>query len=352
MKFHKKTGLAQIRLMLLALLFCIFPQLSNLHAQIHDLDTMKQDFVLKTKRIIIPGYPDAFNPSIVRWQNKLLMSFRYRDPLTQSTDQIALVWLDANFNPTSQPVLLQRNFEITCGSSNAQDPRLIIVNKKLYVVYSNIVTNGLTCVGRMIAAEVYQTNNNFLIYDPTPFLFFDGENINKKEKNWTPFSYNNKLYLAYSINPHIIFTPSFILDSCTTVASTQANINWPWGQLRGGSQALLVNGQYLSFFHSVKALQSVQSGGKLMTHYFMGAYTFDPAPPFALNAISPHPIVAKAFYNGPMYVNWEPLCEVFPCGYVFDANNIYVTYGRQDHECWVVTLDKAGLLNSLQPVSQ
>ncbi len=115
---------------------------------------------------------------------------------------------------------------------------------------------------------------------------------------------------------------------------------------------MLVDGQYIAFFHSVKAIQSVQSGGKLMTHYFMGAYTFNSSPPFQLTALSPHPIVANTFYQGLMYVTWEPLREIFPCGYIYDDNNFYVTYGRQDHECWVVTLDKVGLLNSLKSVVQ
>ncbi|MBM3184500.1 MAG: hypothetical protein FJZ64_04265, partial [Chlamydiae bacterium] len=66
------------------------PEYSNLL----DLETMRQDFVLETKWIRIPGYPDAFNPSILRWQGKLLMCFRTYHPETRSTHHIALVHLN------------------------------------------------------------------------------------------------------------------------------------------------------------------------------------------------------------------------------------------------------------------
>jgi hypothetical protein len=57
----------------------------------------------------------------------------------------------------------------------------------------------------MIVAEVSQNGNSFEISAPTPYLFFDGEDINRKEKNWVPFAYENNLYLGYSINPHTIY---------------------------------------------------------------------------------------------------------------------------------------------------
>ena len=41
-----------------------------------DLEKKPQDFVLETIKISVPDYPHAFNPSIIRWQGRLLMSFR------------------------------------------------------------------------------------------------------------------------------------------------------------------------------------------------------------------------------------------------------------------------------------
>lgn len=40
-----------------------------------DLEKMAQDYVLEVKQLYIPDYPTACNASIVRWQDKLILSF-------------------------------------------------------------------------------------------------------------------------------------------------------------------------------------------------------------------------------------------------------------------------------------
>ena len=41
-----------------------------------DLDALTEEFIIETKKIEIPDFPYAFNPSIVRWGDFILMSFR------------------------------------------------------------------------------------------------------------------------------------------------------------------------------------------------------------------------------------------------------------------------------------
>ena len=120
--------------------------------------------------------------------------------------------------------------------------------------------------------------------------------------------------------------------------------------LRGGTPGLLIDKEYLAFFHCSKGMATQQSEGKMMTHYFMGAYTYSASPPFALTRVSPKPIIGKNFYNGPMHNTWKPLRVVFPCGFVFDQKHIWIVYGRQDHETWVVKLDRNAFFKSLVPV--
>ena len=326
--------------------------LFSLHAvEIHDLLKMKQDFVLETKQIKIPGYQDAFNPSIVRWKGELLMCFRIRDPITLSSDQIGLVTLDEDFNPKGSPTVLQRNREFLLRPSRAQDPRLIIINENLFVVYSNIIELNGQPVRRMFSGQIQFNNSGFIVEAPEPLLYFTDENPNRPEKNWVPFEYDKIMLMAYSIQPHRVLLPWPSVGYCETVGDTLGNFKWNWGTIRGGTPALKVDNNYLAFFHSLKGIVSVQSNEVMMTHYFIGAYTFDPEPPFAVNAVSPHPIVGNSFYQGPMYKTWKPLRVVFPGGYVFDENFIWIVYGRQDHESWVVKLDKNKLLESLVPVN-
>jgi len=82
----------------------------------------------------------------------------------------------------------------------------------------------------------------------------------------------------------------------------------------------------------------------------MGAYLFEPNPPFNITHVSPNPIVYNDFYKGKRYRTWKPLHVIFPAGIIDNKDYIWVSYGKQDHECWVVKFDKKKLLNSLQPI--
>jgi len=83
----------------------------------------------------------------------------------------------------------------------------------------------------------------------------------------------------------------------------------------------------------------------------MGAYIFGLHPPFTIDRMSPVPIVAKSFYNGVPHKTWKPLLVVFPGGIIVEKDFIWVAYGRQDHESWVVKFDKKKLYKSLEPVA-
>ena len=38
-----------------------------------------------------------------------------------------------------------------------------------------------------------------------------------------------------------------------------------------------------------------------------------------------------------------------PCGFIANSDYIWVTLGRQDHEIWIIKLDKFKLMQSLVP---
>lgn len=46
-----------------------------------NLEDIAHDYVLETKQIMLPQYPHAFNPSIVRWRGKILLSFQSRSTI-------------------------------------------------------------------------------------------------------------------------------------------------------------------------------------------------------------------------------------------------------------------------------
>lgn len=336
----------------------VFSLFSDEPERFVNLEENAQDFVLEIKKLEIPGYPIAFNPSIIPWGDRFLMNFRnIPDRRQPFTSYIGLVILDQNFNPISEPQLLDMRGATNPAPSRCEDGRFIYVGDKLYLVYSDNPEPKISKGGfRMYVAEVEYDGALFRLKTPECLSRYEGESREIREKSWVPFDYKGNLLLGYSLVPHLIFRP--LLDGtgqCETVASTIGSIAWDWGILRGGTAALLGvtdNGDYLSFFHSSKKMATTHSEGQHILHYFIGAYTFSPEPPFGITKISPTPIIGKNFYEGPVHKHyWHRLRVVFPGGYFFDENFIWMAYGRQDHEIWIAKLDRRKLLESLVPVT-
>lgn len=316
-----------------------------------DIEKLAQDYVIETKRIHIPGYPNAFNAGIVRWRGRLLLSFRnIPNPKSPYTSYLGVVWLNEDFAPVSSPQILCTQIPDSLAPSRAEDARLLAVGDKLFMVYSDNPEEKISKGGfRVYIAQLQQDGELFTVSHVECLRHYPGESRQVREKSWVPFEYQGQLLLAYSLIPHLIFQPLLGLESCVTVATSNQPIGFDWGILRGGTPALQLNDtEYLAFFHSVKPMATQHSENKNILHYFIGAYTFSREPPFEILRASHEPLVATGFYSPPFYKPyWHPIRAVFPCGYVMDENFIWVAYGRQDHECWVIKLDKAKLLASL-----
>lgn len=333
-----------------------------------DLENGIQDFVLETKRIEIPGHPNAFNPSIIRWQGHLLMSFReipsyfsvylpcfprsFFNHLSSETSLIGIMQLDDDFNPIgkAQMLYLDAYHHLKSACTRSEDARLFSIQERLYITYSDNKEEAFSDGGfRVYVAELHFDGNQFSVGHSECLSQFEGESKHRREKNWVPFEYASNLFMAYSLTPHRILQPLLGTGQCETAFLSQGAVEWEWGDLRGGTPAQLIDSyQYLAFFHSSKMMSTIHSAEKNSLHYFMGAYTFSSSPPFNITRTSPEPIVGPGFYNGNAYEPyWKPVQVIFPCGYIFDDQSIWVAYGRQDHEIWIVKLNKTGLLHSL-----
>ena len=287
----------------------------------------------------IPGYPTACNPSITRWHNDYVLSFDAYLENEKMPDRMGLVWLDSDFNVISEPQILPIK-------NTWQDPRLIPIGDRLYIVFNGSVEMGTR---RTFVSEVFDDQGHLSIGDAESLLDFHGMKKDVAERNWVPFVYSDKLLLAYSLMPHRILYPVLGTQTCEEFSSTDAAFTWGWGSPRPGTTALLDGDHYLGFFHSSKVMATIHSGGKPLQHYFIGAYTFEANPPFAVTSVSPAPIVAENFYHGPEYKMVKPMLVVFPCGFVFNDRYVWVVYGKQDHEVWVMKIDKEKMYKTLIP---
>lgn len=124
-----------------------------------------------------------------------------------------------------------------------------------------------------------------------------------------------------------------------------------WGEIRGGTPALLIEGQYLAFFHS-----SFEDRAGIKW-YTMGAYTFAKEPPFSMMRISSAPIVFEGIYETALCSAAHPgVRSIYPMGFVREKTDvsdlIHLSCGENDSAIKIVTFDTERLLNSLEVVKK
>lgn len=311
-----------------------------------NLEDLASDIVLDHFVIQIPDYPKIYgNPSMVRWDGRILMSFRYlNNPDTEWHSKIGLVWLNDDFQIISPAELLDTRVHNPHIPSRSEDARLAVIGDRLFITYNDSFGGWDDGVRRVCLAELKHDGSRFYTASIDILENYPGEHRHW-EKNWMPFDYYGTLLLVYSISPNRIYLPYIGLGSCDLVSETHAALSWDYGELRGGTPAILVDGEYLSFFHSYRMMSSQQSNGHHTFHYFFGAYTFSPKVPFGITRVSQTPIAGRGLYS---YRGGKKV--VYPGGFVYDENYIWLVCGRDDCEICMVKIDKKGLMNSLKPV--
>ncbi len=295
------------------------------------------------------------NPSIIEVGDRYLLAFRV--PRSKNVSEIGAVYLDKTFRVEGHAVLLTLRTETGNTCMSAEDPRLVRVGKKIYLLFNAEprASQGKGVLRRMYLAEIQADQN--AIYAKTALQLKDRQTSDKelREKNWVPFCYDNTLLLAYQINPHRIIKPNLMSGVCQTVYNTRRKIEWNYSTpgalfpLRGGSPGVRVDGQYLAFFHSAEWNASPLSRGTKNHHYYTGAYTFSASPPFSVQKISPRPFRGNGFYQKTSDGNGKVV--TYPGGFIVDGKFIYLAYGLNDESLCIAKLEKNQLFKSLQQLS-
>jgi predicted GH43/DUF377 family glycosyl hydrolase len=320
--------------------------------RIEPLDTSNQ-IVTATKRIHLDNCPGAYNPSIIRYQDGYLMSFRWSPNRIEFPwiSFIGIVLLDDSFEVISKPELLDTRWSNDATPSQAEDARIIDIDGKIYVIYNDnmdIVFPNTWERRDMYMAEILIENDQVTLLEPIKLLYEAKYRSMPWQKNWNPFIWKNQLLLSYSINPHEVLVPDLQTGACQRLSETEKyHINWDFGGLRGGTPAVLVDGEYLSFFHSGEIKRTPCSDMYDIWHYYMGACTYGAEPPFELKKISNKPIDAVGFYT---YSHYSKRV-IYPGGFVLDGENIYLSYGKDDAEMWIATINLAKLKASMVDVN-
>lgn len=308
--------------------------------------------VIAQKQLIFEDFPDAYNPSFIKVEQGYLLSFRYSPDRYSNgwLSYIGIVLLDENFEPIIQPQILNTRTKNSKTQSQSEDARIFTYQGRIFLTYNdNTEINYTSYSDRrdIFIAELTLSNNQFKLSPPIK-LFYENKQHVLWQKNWVPFEWDKKLLITYSINPHEILYVNLTNGVCYPCYDSSASIDWEFGPLRGSTPPILVDGEYLAFFHSGIITDSYASWGWEIWHYFMGAYTFSKDPPFALTAISPHPIIAENFYTQSSHEKRV----IFPGGMVASGPHLYVAYGKDDYEIWIATIDKNALKKDLKPICE
>lgn len=317
-------------------------------------ESIVNDAIINTRDIVIPGYKDAYNPSLIPFEDGYLLSFRVKYYNLKTyinkiwnvrTSHIGLVKLNKKLEICEKPYLLEITSYSDHLSNSAQDARLFKIGERILLFFNDYGSTRHRSSYSLYVVELLEKEGKFQAKERATLLKYD--NMLSIEKNWTPFLSEDKLYLIYSTQPHLILQPNLETGICQRIASTQLPFSWNWGEIRGGTPAYPAEGGLLTFFHSSQELPAASFfGKKIGRNYAMGAYLFENSFPFTIKKITSFPIGSVEDY-----MNKNRRKVIFPAGMVIDDHLIHVVWGKNDTGICLSTFDKEKLLSSMAKLS-
>lgn len=270
--------------------------------------------IIADKQIHIPKAPTAFNPSLIRWKNQWLLSFRV-------DSYLGLIYLNDQLEPQGEPQIFD--------DREREDGRLFIYNEKIYICFNSPAGRRR----KIFTAEITENNQLFTLSSSKELSY----QSHRVEKNWSPFPNKDKLFFLYQSLPlRVISFDQSNRGEEYPSHSPFSHRCWTYGNIRGGTPAIqLSENEYLTFFHS-----SIRTDTSVT--YYMGAMIINNSHPFKILKLSCEPFISDSFYSP---TNQRQI--IFPGGLFAYENILYVSYGKNDCESWILQLDSQKLLDSL-----
>ena len=306
--------------------------------------------ILQTKEISIPGYPGAYNPSLIPCEDGYLLSFRVKKYDVASwlkkiknvrTSYLGLVKLDRHFQICEKPYLLDiYSYASDQISHSAQDARLFQMDGKTLLIFNDYGDSFHRHNYKLYCVELIQQSGKWKPQGAALPLNYEKQIT--IEKNWTPFESKGSLHLIYSTTPHLILKVNLETGVCTEVAKTDPPFNWDYGIIRGGTPAYPIDGGLLTLFHSsIEVPADSLLGTTRGRNYVMSGYLFENKPPFKLKKWIPHPIGTLDDYAR----NRRKV--IFPGGLVITHDQIIIAWGKNDNAICLTVCDKQKLMQEL-----
>lgn len=252
-----------------------------------------------------------FNPTLDNEGHKAF----YRSQPSTFSEGRSEIWV-ADMDPGENPHLTNHR-RVLWGPRHLEDPRIFMhgCRKGLAFVEADHSGSEWSCRQRAVLLDTLED----VSLPDTGKL---------REKNWGFFDAPG-LRAVYSIVPHVVLE----IGGPGRWEVGWAP-EWKWGELRGGSTPVLHDGLYWVFFHS--------SDGEITNRrYHVGAYSFDPKPPFRPVQITRAPLLSgsanELAFGDPDNPTYNPRC-VFPASAFVLADRWVVSVGVNDTSSAVVEI--------------
>jgi predicted GH43/DUF377 family glycosyl hydrolase len=302
------------------------------------------------------------NPSVVLFKGRLLLGVAlewwYTDGQA-ANDHVEFRW----YNHTKWPFFAHEpqmgiatekvgdvhNSTVIYG----QDPRVLVLDdNRLVVAYTSRMQEGWSIRMGIAMLQYNESSHKVEITRNYPIIHPDYDSA-YHHKNWSPFMYNNETYLIQRLNPlHVVRVAMpndtdarQTVQAVTVSIAPEVHMNWIYGELRGGTNAIFIGSRYLAFYHT-----SLTFKGNGYKTYLLGAYTFTAHPPFRLLEINRTPLLFdERMYTG----EWDPIKNrridycLFPMSFFLANETIYMTFGRNDQNAYIATMKLSDVLRSL-----
>ena len=272
----------------------------------------------------IYSFPDEsvrriyFNCAIVHWRGTdWLITRQMVRQYGLDISSLAAWELKDNVPGAKYPIGIQKYFM----AEQHEDPRAFIFKDKIVVACCNFIQQ------RTFAHQIIGTlSDNFAMRQPVHLEFGKnraaGIQRNKgHEKNWTWFVHDGAPHFVYRPVPHLVCR--FEGKVTAKYKDYRRNVDWKWGDIRGGTCPERVGDEYISFFHSSLPINDGAS-----RRYYMGAYAFEAKPPFRITRYTRFPMLVGSEADK----GTKPV--VFPCGSIFRNGEWLVVGGLNDWKCF------------------
>lgn len=276
----------------------------------------------------------GYNPSIIEYQGKRLMSYRFHPNPKEWRTNLAMVEEHTTHN---QEYIVR--FPDRYSEMSQEDGRLFMFNGKLHMSFTLAAFPGVENVTIPCATgygELIRDDAGWRV-DFITFPKYGVNNFQGQEKNFVFFESSGKLHCIYQCSPeHIVLRlgENGVVDEVYRTESP----SWKYGEIRGGTQPLSISGKWLRFFHSLNKNGKDRSGWT----YHMGAMTMASTAPFKIEKISSIPIMSG---NEKLTQGWRywKASVCIPYGAIENEDGWDVGVGLNDSQCAIVRVKKEHL---------